>query len=242
MTHEIKTVPVAIKAAGTEDGLEEGEFIGYASVFDNIDLGGDMVRKGAFTDTLKEWQDLFAKNGSVIPLLYGHDTYDPNNNIGHLKTAEEDDRGLKVHGKIDLEGGNGPQVYRLIKGRRLGQMSFAYTVRGSRPGKEDGENGKDYNELLNLKLHEVSLVPLGMNPQTEVLGVKQADTLAEQIYQRLIEVIESGNLNLKGTDPEQANTPDPAKVEEPAGAKTEEPSPAASAMLLSELITHTIDD
>jgi hypothetical protein len=81
-----------------------------------------------------------------------------------------------------------------------------------------------------------------MNPQTEVLGVKQADTLAEQIYQRLIEVIESGNLNLKGTDPEQANTPDPAKVEEPAGAKTEEPSPAASAMLLSELITHTIDD
>lgn len=242
MTNDIKTVQVAIKAAGTEDGLEEGEFIGYASIFDNVDLHGDVVRKGAFADTLNEWAEEAQKNGAVIPLLYGHDTYDPNNNVGHLKAAEEDDRGLKVHGKIDLEGGNGPQVYRLVKGRRLGQMSFAYTIRESRPGKEDGENGKEFNELLNLKLHEVSLVPLGANPKTEVLGVKNADTLAEQIYQRLIEVIQSGNLTVKGTDPEQANRPDPAKVEEPAGAKTEEPSPAASAMLLSELINRSIDD
>lgn len=236
---DVKTVKVAIKAAGKDDGLEDGEFIGYASVFDNIDLHGDVVRKGAFTRTLEEWKTLAEETGAVIPLLYGHDTYDPNNNIGYLKLAEEDEHGLKVHGKVDLEGGNGPQVYRLIKGRRLRQMSFAYEVRDSRPGEVEG---KQFTELLDLKLHEVSLVPMGANPKTELLGVKEADqltdTITEKVVQRLIMLVKSGNLEVGG---ERANDPGPAKDEEPEKVKSEEPSPSASATFLSQYIDAILD-
>lgn len=235
----VKTVKVAIKAAGKDDGLEDGEFIGYASVFDNVDLHGDVVRKGAFARTLGEWKTLAEETGAVIPLLYGHDTHDPNNNVGFLKSAEEDEHGLKVHGKVDLEGGNGPQVYRLIKGRRLRQMSFAYEVRDSRPSEVDG---KQFNELLDLKLHEVSLVPMGANPRTELLGVKEADqltdTVTEKVMQRLIALIESGNLEVGG---ERANDPGPAKDEEPEEVKSEEPSPSASATFLSQYIDAILD-
>lgn len=236
---DIKTVQVAIKAAGAEDGLEDGEFIGYASVFDNIDLHGDLVRKGAFSDTLLEWAMLGEETGAVIPLLYGHDTEDPNNNVGFVKAVEEDDHGLRVHCKIDLDGGNGPQVYRLIKGRRLRQMSFAYSVRESKPGEVDG---KQFTELINLKLHEVSLVPIGANPKTELTAIKNADALVNQAVQQLIEMIKSGTLVPKGDDsPERASEPEPAKVEEPQGVKAEEPTPNSPATFLSRFIDMSIE-
>ena len=47
-----KTVAAQIKAAGPEDGLEEGEFEALVSVFGNIDSYGDKVMKGAFANTL----------------------------------------------------------------------------------------------------------------------------------------------------------------------------------------------
>ena len=112
----------------------------------------------------------------MIPLLYGHDMQDPNNNIGHVK-AEEDDHGLKVEGEIDLEGGNGPQVYRLIKGGRLGQMSFAYDIIEGKKIDADSDEQISANhllDLLKLKLYEVSLVPIGANQETELLEVKAA--------------------------------------------------------------------
>ena len=66
----VKTVGVAhaafkIKAAGPDDGLDEGVFTGYASVFGNVDSYGDIVEPGAFKDTLEAWR----AKGDPIPLL-----------------------------------------------------------------------------------------------------------------------------------------------------------------------------
>jgi len=33
-----------------------GEFCGYAAIFDNVDLGGDVVDRGAFINTLEATQ------------------------------------------------------------------------------------------------------------------------------------------------------------------------------------------
>ena len=240
MAKQFKTVDIAIKAAGPEDGLEEGEFIGYASVFDNIDRHGDVVRKGAFKATLAEWEKAFKESGAVIPLLYGHDTTDPNNNIGYLKMAEEDEIGLKVHGKIDLDGpptSNGPQVYRLVKGRRLRQMSYAYEVRKSGPGVE---NEVEFNELLDLGLFETSLVPIGANPLTDVIDVKHDDGIVDRVVKEIVALIKSGNLSTKGAT-QQAREEASAKDEEPAEVKSEEPKSEPSAMLLSALIESSIE-
>lgn len=163
----IKSVVVKFKT----DGLAEGEFIGYASVFGNKDSYGDVVIKGAFTKTLAEWQS----KGIPIPLLWCHNTADPDFNLGEIVSAEEDDKGLKVHGRLDMESPKSAQTYRLLKSGRVNQMSFAYhVVDGAYIQPEgDGKTWRDeYYELRELDLYEVSIVPIGANQETEILAVK----------------------------------------------------------------------
>lgn len=151
------------------DGLADGEFMGYASVFGNKDSYGDVVIKGAFTNTIAEWE----RKGVPIPLLWGHNTADPDFNLGHIISAVEDDRGLKVHGKLDMESPKAAQTYRLLKSGRVNQMSFAYSVRDGAYVETDGASGRDsYYELRELDLFEVSIVPIGANQETEILAVK----------------------------------------------------------------------
>lgn len=159
---KIKDLPVSIKA-GPDDGLAEGQFTAYASVFGNVDYGNDVVTKGAFTGTLDQW----FKSDNALPLLWGHNTQDPDYNIGHVVSATEDDHGLLVTAQLDLEQAKAVQTYRLLKGRRVNQMSFAYDVVNA-PQKDDS----GANVLSELKLHEVSVVPMGMNAETEILAVK----------------------------------------------------------------------
>lgn len=155
------------------DGLAEGEFIGYASVFGNKDSYGDVVLPGAFTNTLADWK----AKGIPIPLLWGHNTADPDFNLGELVEATEDDRGLKVHGRLDMESPKSAQTYRLLKSGRVNQMSFAYRVVDGayiQPEGEDKTWRDAYYELRELELYEVSIVPIGANQETEILAVKAA--------------------------------------------------------------------
>lgn len=168
---DTKSMPLEVKAAGPDDGLEEGQFIGYASVFGNVDSYGDVVQPGAFTDTLKEWGS--AKEN--LPVLWGHDMQDPFSNIGIVSKAEEDDRGLKVTAQLDLENPKANQVYRLLKSGAVGQMSFAYDVLEGHSVKSGDDH---FYSLDKLKLYEVSIVPIGANQETEILAVKIAREVA----------------------------------------------------------------
>jgi len=162
-----KDVTYKIKSVGPADGLAEGEFTAYASVFGNVDSYGDVVEPGAFTKTLEDW----GSRGYPIPLLWGHDTSNPDHNVGEVQKAEQDDHGLLIKGAIDLEGPKGPQVYRLVKGRRVNNMSFAYDI-------VDATEKDGLQYLKELALHEVSIVPLGANAETEILAVKAGQVAA----------------------------------------------------------------
>lgn len=167
-----KACTVKIKA-GPDAGLAEGEFIAYASVFGNKDSYGDVVQRGAFTDTLKAW----AAKAIPIPLLWGHNTADPDFNLGHVVEATEDEHGLKVHAQLDMQSPKSAQVYRLLKSGRVSQMSFAYSITEGEWVEPVGE-GKTYKDayysLIKLDLFEVSVVPIGANQETEILAVKTA--------------------------------------------------------------------
>lgn len=171
--------------AGPDDGLEEGQFTAYASVFGNVDSYGDVVVKGAFAADLERWE----KSGNPIPLLFGHEMRDPDYNLGHVIDAEEDDTGLKVLAQLDLENPKAKQVYRMLKGRRINQMSFAYDVIEGGPAsrrKDEDDDSDDpetevYYELRELKLYEVSVVTIGANQDTEILAVKQMPVVAERL-------------------------------------------------------------
>ena len=173
----LKDLPVQIKA-GPDDGLAEGQFSAYASVFGNVDSYGDVVVKGAFSKDLARWQE----SGNPIPLLFGHNMSDPDYNIGSVVNAEEDDHGLLVTAQLDLENPKALQTYRMLKGRRVNQMSFAYDVLDEATVEVAGREGdapRKANELRELKLYEVSVVTIGANQETEVLAVKAAEVLAD---------------------------------------------------------------
>jgi uncharacterized protein len=154
------------------EGLAEGEFIAYASVFGNKDLDGDVVMKGAFTDTLAEWE----RKGVPIPLLFGHNLADPDFNLGYVD-ATEDEKGLKVHGYLDMESPKSPQTYRLLKSGRVNQMSITYRVSDGAFVMPEGD-GKTYAdayfEIRALDLFECSIVQVAANQEAEVIAVKSA--------------------------------------------------------------------
>lgn len=172
--NKIKSTVLSAKQfkAGPDDGLTEGQFTAYASVFGNKDSYGDIVIQGAFSKTLDEWR----ASGKNIPLLFGHNMSDPDYNIGTVVEAKEDDIGLWVKCELDLESPKAAQVYRLLKGRRIDQMSFAYDV-----VKYVVDDENRALELHELKLHEVSVVTVGANQETEILGVKQTASLVDAV-------------------------------------------------------------
>ncbi|WP_338683935.1 HK97 family phage prohead protease [Streptomyces acidiscabies] len=164
----IKTCAVRIKAAGTNEGTEEGVFEAIVAAY-NLDSVGDKITPGAFAETLAEWKG----RGDPIPVLWSHMSHDPDYHIGEVLEAEERPEGLWVKARIDLdEGTKARKVYDLLKGRRVTQFSFAYDV-------EEGswvevKDGPGYYELRKLKLYEVGPTLIGANQSTELLDVKSA--------------------------------------------------------------------
>lgn len=164
---KIKSVPIGAVKAGPDDGLKEGEFVVYPSTFTRRpDSYGDVVAKGAFIRTIKEWED----SGNVLPGLYGHRMDDPDFFVAGALEMSEDEHGWRIKGEFDLESPKGAQVYRLVKGRRLNQLSFAYDVREE--ARVELEDGQEANELRDLKVYEFSFVPVGANQDTSVVAVK----------------------------------------------------------------------
>ena len=244
---QVKEVKVALKVGdgSTGNGLAEGEFEAYASTFTREpDSYGDVVAKGAFGDSLKEWAD----SGQVLPVLFGHRFDDPDYNIGGVVEAAEDDHGLKIRGQLDLDSPKAAQVHRLMKAKRIGQMSFAFDVLDSGSVKLD--DGRKANELRKLKLYEVSVVAVGANQDTEILAVKAAaDALASGekagrvLAQKHIDSLRSAQEAIgvviaaaEATQDQEAKASGHTETndEEPAGAKSEESrvSPSARALAL----------
>lgn len=154
------------------DGLAEGEFIAYASVFGNKDMVGDVVLKGAFSDTLAQWKT----SGAPIPLLWGHNLADPDFNLGYVD-AEEDEKGLRIHGFFDMDSPKAPQTYKLLKSGRTRQFSITYRVKDGAyvmPEGEDTSYDDAYYEIRALDLFECSVVQVAANQEAEVVAVKSA--------------------------------------------------------------------
>lgn len=165
----IKSCPVRIKAAGEHEGTDEGTFEAIVAAY-NLDSVGDKITPGAFAETLAQW----TSSGDPIPVLWSHMSHDPEYHIGEVLEAEERPEGLWVKARIDTEpGSKAAQVYKLLKGRRVTQFSFAYDVEeGAWVDQKDGEG---YYELRKLKLYEVGPTLIGANQATELLDVKSAD-------------------------------------------------------------------
>lgn len=168
---QTKSVPLVGVKAGPDDGLSEGEFIVYPSTWTREpDSYGDVVAKGAFTESIKAWKD----SGDVMPGMYLHD---PNQIVAEATDMGEDDHGWWVKGRFD-DDPQSQRVYKWLKGRRLSSLSFGYQT--LEEGKVELPDGKSANELRKLHSLEFSFLPKGFaaNPDTSVVAVKTFTDLA----------------------------------------------------------------
>lgn len=224
-----KDFTARVKAAGVADGLAEGQFMALVSVFGNEDSVGDIVRPGAFTETLAEW----GAKGDPIPVIWSHAWGDPFAHIGTVTKAVETLQGLEVTGQIDDLDTNptAAQVYRLLKGRRVTQFSFAYDVSEGAWVTDDEHQWGGYYELRRLKLHEVGPCLVGANQETELIaakaagiarGLKAGRVLSQSNFTTLTSAYESIGEVLQAATPEKAK---PAEEE----IETEEPGQPGAA-------------
>lgn len=153
-TREFKSFAFEIKSID-----DQGKFTGIASVYGNVDLGGDLVQKGAFTKTL-------AERGTEVPILWQHKTAEP---IG-LGTLTDGPDGLMIEGQLCLDTVRGKEAYALMKAKIIKGFSIGYDTI-----KQKFEKG--VRNLLELKLWEVSCVTFPMNEEALLTSVKSIDGL-----------------------------------------------------------------
>jgi uncharacterized protein len=117
-------------------------FAGYAAIFDVVDRGGDVVRRGAFA------------GAGPVPLLWQHGGQP----VGMIETLGEDARGLRVIGRVEA-----PELAEAVAAGRVTGLSFGYRVRAARTGAT--------RALEALELVEVSLVAEPMQRLARVHAV-----------------------------------------------------------------------
>ena len=155
-----------------------GMFEGYGSVFNNTDLGNDVILPGAFTKSLN-------KTGPKgVKLLYQHKTDMP---IGVFESIEEDKRGLKVRGKLALKTQLGREAYELMKMGALDGLSIGFRV--SPKGHSYDAKGKR-RMIKEVELMEISLVTFPMNPRAKIRSVKGAEFTIREWENGLREVFQ----------------------------------------------------
>ena len=180
MYTKIMNFPFQIKSI--ED---TGVFSGYGSVFGNVDAGHDMVIAGAFEKSLTTH-----KQRETLPgMFYGHSS---KNECGEWLEMSEDSYGLKVKGKLWIDGPHPDhdalKAYRGMK-KSKGKMglSIGYDIP---EGGAEFVRAENYWRLKEIELWEVSVVPFPMNDLARVETVKSGDRVV-QLIEKNIRLLQS---------------------------------------------------
>ena len=160
MEHKLLDVSAELILKSDE---EEGTFTGYASIFGNKDLGGDVVEQGAFVRSLRN------RKAKKVKMLWQHKTDMP---IGVYDRISEDGDGLKVSGRLALGTQGGRDAYELLKMGAIDGLSIGYKAD---PAKQYYDDRKRKRHLKEVDLMEISLVTFPMNPKATIQAVKGID-------------------------------------------------------------------
>lgn len=179
---------------------ESGTFAGYGSIFGNKDSYGDVVEKGAFSKSLAA----HAERGSRPKLFWQHDMHQP---IGSWTEMKEDDTGLWVAGRLNMEVQKGREAHALLKAKDIDGLSIGYHTIEAKPDKAAG-----VLRLKELDLVEVSVVSVGANDRALVDAVKAAEIASlrdriaagERLTARQLESVLKEYLDLSNAQAERA--------------------------------------
>lgn len=139
--------PLDVKTIDADGSIE-----GIASGYGNLDHGGDIMLPGALNRGERK----------TIPMLLFHDQKRP---VGVWREFRETDDGLHVKGTFSMSSRAGQDAHAMTKDGALGGLSVGYrTLREKMVGKA--------RHLIEVALHEVSLVTIPMNSKALITSVK----------------------------------------------------------------------
>lgn len=171
----LKTTTIAIlrrspglqmKRAAVSD---QGKFEGYASLFGERDTFGEVVMRGAFADSLAQHR----QQGTSVKMLWQHDTFTP---IGSWMEVAEDDIGLRVKGRFNLDSDAGRNAHAHVRAGDVDGLSIGYNVA------EDGAEIDPEARVIRLRrldLAEVSVVTFPALRPARVDAVKMLGSQAD---------------------------------------------------------------
>lgn len=206
-------VPIEWKAA--DDGTLEG----WASTFGNVDLGADVVVKGAFKATIPDVK----ANG--IPLLADH-VASTASVLGTIYDAEETDKGLRIKARFSSAPSAQDVRTKLVEGH-LKSLSIGYEATKYSFAEVDGKTVRNLEEV---KLWETSVVVFPMNPQATIsrvkslagaLSVDERKALAEALVEA--DAIEDSTLTSEGDAEASAEATPNAEPDAHAGTSDDAP-------------------
>lgn len=156
---------------------DSGEIIGYGSTFGgDPDTYGDVIAAGAFRDSLKAHKDA----GTMPKMFWQHDRCEP---IGKWLEAEEDNHGLLLRGKLNLDVQRAREAYALLREKDIDGLSIGYRIR-----EYSVDTDTQIWTLEKLDLLEVSVVSIGANDNATISSVKAAKACHD-----LIERLKAGD-------------------------------------------------
>src|SRR5436190_15168561 len=157
--------PLEVKDIG-----ETGVFEGYASVFNkpirHPFFGSDVVKPGAFTQTLKD------KGPQGSKMLYQHNIDEP---IGQWQSLTEDEKGLFVRGQLILELDTARKAHILMKNKVLDGLSIGFNSSSQANTFDPKKNQRTLNEI---DLYEISPVTF---PAQTIAKIRNVNGLNLQV-------------------------------------------------------------
>jgi len=179
---------LAIKAEG-----EEGEISGYGSVWGKVDSYGEVVVEGAFKKSLNAWR----KSKRPIPMLWQHRSDAP---IGVWSEFEEDAKGLKLAGKLNLDTQRGREAWSDVKMSAVGGLSIGYYEIKADPY---DFGATEPRKLIELDLRETSVVTFPALREAQIDAVKARLARGERLTIREFEGLLREKLSLSRADAEE---------------------------------------
>ncbi len=166
MSKKEKILRVAVPAkfeikTEKKDGKDYRLIKAYVSMFNNVDLVGDIIVQGAFAESIKK---------KLPSGVWSHNWDEP---IAKTIHAEEDEKGLYIEA-LFVEGvQRSDEAYALIKAGVINEFSIGFRILDDE-WRDDG-----VRVIKKAKLYEWSPVLAGANPDTELVSIKSDEAKEE---------------------------------------------------------------
>ncbi|SEO48367.1 prohead peptidase. Unknown type peptidase. MEROPS family U35 [Nitrosospira multiformis] len=138
-------------------------FSGYASTFGKVDLQGDLIMKGAYSDTLRKYgipKMLLQHESSSLP-------------IGKWVSVKEDDHGLLVEGEFTPGLARAEETRAALRHGTVDGLSIGYLLQ--RGDYEDGPEGRVINRVSRLLEISVVTFPADTAARVDLESVKKEE-------------------------------------------------------------------